>query len=68
VVGVSKEKVTKASILTAGIGCVTTGLSIVKDGVYLYGVLLVLLGFGLVVSYIYLVDREVEKMLRGMKR
>ena len=60
----SREKVAKASILTVGIGCVTAGLDIVKDGVYLYGVLLASIGFGLVIAYIYLIDREVERMVR----
>jgi len=61
------EKVAKASILTVGVGCVTTGLDIVKEGAYMYGVLLAFIGFCLIAIYIYLADREVEKMVRRMR-
>jgi hypothetical protein len=62
------EKVTKASVLTAGVGCVTAGVGLAKEGSPLYGVALALIGFGLVMAYIHLLDREVERMVRRLGR
>ena len=45
---------------------VTTGITMVKEGSPLYGIALALIGFGLVIAYIYLMDSEVTRTVRRL--
>jgi len=64
-----KEQVGKGAVLTAGIGCVTTGVALIKEGRLEFGIALVAIGFGLVLAYIYLMEKEVlKKVMRGKRR
>ena len=58
-----KEEVGKGAILTAGVGCVSGGVALIKEGQLEYGIALLLVGFGLVVAYIYLLERQMVKRL-----
>jgi len=57
-----KEQAGKGAILTAAIGCVSTGLSFLKNGQIEYGIALIIIGFGLTIAYVYLIEKQtVEK-------
>lgn len=62
-----KEEVGKGAILTAGLGCVSAGIALIREGQLEYGIALLLVGFGLVVAYIYLLERQVVKKLGRVK-
>ena len=60
-----KEQIGKGSILTAGIGCVSAGITLIKEGQIEYGIALIIIGFGLVFAYVYLMEKEtVEKSVK----
>ena len=61
-----KEEVGKGAVLTAGVGCVSAGVAMVGDGELELGIALILVGFGLVVAYVILLEKQVvERVRRG---
>ena len=59
-----KEEVGKGAILTAGVGCISAGIALVNEGQLEYGIGLLLVGFGLVVAYIYLLEKQIVQKVR----
>lgn len=53
----SKQTAAKKGFLATGIGVLTTGVTMVTNGAYVEGGLLVAVGVGLVVAYDYLDDK-----------
>ena len=61
-----KEEVGKGAVLTAGVGCISAGVAMVRDGELELGIALILVGFGLVVAYVILLEKQVvERVRRG---
>ena len=59
-----KEEVGKGAVLTAGVGCVSAGVAMVRDGELELGIALILVGFGLVVAYVILLEKQVVERVR----
>ena len=60
-----KEQAGKGAILTAGVGCVSSGITLIKEGQIEYGIALIIIGFALVFAYVYLMEKEtIEKSVK----
>jgi len=58
-----KEEISKGTILTTGVGLVSAGAILIKEGQLEGGTVLILAGFGLIVTFIYLLDKEVTRQV-----
>ena len=56
-----KEQAGKGAILMAAIGCVSKGLSFLENGQIEYGIALIIIGFGLAIAYVYLIEKQTVK-------
>jgi len=59
--GIMRTAITKGAILAAGVSLVSAGAVLIQEGNLEGGCALILAGFGLIVVFIYLLDKEVTK-------
>lgn len=61
-----KEEIGKGSILTAGVGCVSAGIALAKEGQLEFGIGLVVAGLAFVVVFAYLLEKQVVKKVMSV--
>jgi len=61
------KKVSASALLTIAVSLLTLGISFLKDGDTFTGVACVIVGFGLLLVTVLLLEKGVIEKLRGMK-
>jgi len=63
-----KEQVKKGALLTIGIALLSFGLSIGREGKIWEGIIICVIGFGLIIVFVYLLEKQtVEKVIKVLK-
>jgi len=61
------KKVSASALLTVAVSLLTLGISFLKEGDVFTGVACIIVGFGLIVVTVYLLEKGLIEKLRGMK-